>query len=161
MISYLIADYERRNFSISQCSWDPEAQEKIIAIESPTSSETNEKPKAGTNTKAWNSGLVAEVTVGSVFGLLFIIFLGYVGRRKLITIFGLAAKNTLHYDENETQHTNVFEVDCATSEEYEIDGRMYPGVELEADRAVQEMKSNEEVEVELAESNLHLSELPS
>ena len=108
-----------------------------------------------------SSGLIAGVIVGSVFGLLLIIFLGYLGRRKLITISRLAAKGTFLHDENETLHASPPGVGCATSEKYEIDGCMYPGVELEASRGVQEMKSNEEVEIELADSSLQVSELPS
>ena len=108
-----------------------------------------------------NSGLIAGIIVGSISGLLFIVFLTYVGRRKLITIFGLGAKGTSLYDENEMLHANLPGVGCAISENYEIDGCMYPGVELEACRAVEELKSNEEVEIELADSSLQVSELPS
>lgn len=34
----LIADYERRNFSVSQCSWNAGARQEIIAMISPVRS---------------------------------------------------------------------------------------------------------------------------
>ncbi|KAL8634742.1 MAG: hypothetical protein Q9228_007686, partial [Teloschistes exilis] len=33
--AYIIADYERRNFSVSQCSWTGKAPQDLIAIQSP------------------------------------------------------------------------------------------------------------------------------
>ncbi|KAI4192991.1 MAG: hypothetical protein LQ348_003004 [Seirophora lacunosa] len=58
--AYLIADYERRNFSLSQCSWVENAQQRIESISMPvnvTASEVSE---------GLSSGGKAGVAVGSV-----------------------------------------------------------------------------------------------
>ena len=141
----------------------PSAKDIITPGHRPISA-ANEKPNAGTNTKTLSSGHVADIVVGSIVGLLFLIFLGCVGRRKLTAIFGknrLAVKGTSLFDGNETLHQTTPGVGYATQGEYDIGGRMYLGVELEADGAEQEMNSYEDVEFELADSNLQISELPS
>ncbi|CAD6594440.1 MAG: hypothetical protein ASARMPRED_009441 [Alectoria sarmentosa] len=163
---YLTADYERRNFSISQCSWDLGARENIVAIESPPSSEANGKPISGTSTTASTSGRIAGIVIGSSVGLLFVIFLAFVGKRKFGTNLGaefheLAAKDAPFPNEVETPNAKTPELDGGSVLKPEIDGYRNPGAELEAGRYIQEMKSNEGIGPELAISNLQISELPS
>ncbi|KAL8782810.1 MAG: hypothetical protein Q9213_005089 [Squamulea squamosa] len=58
--AYVIADYERRNFSISQCSWVDNAPQQIVTISAPT----NEKgSKADTEL---GPGAVGGMAVGCV-----------------------------------------------------------------------------------------------
>ncbi len=171
---YLIADYERRNFSVSQCSWNPGAQENIVAIKSPTIAEMKGKSDASTSTTALSPGDIAGIIVGSIVGLLFIVFLAFVGKRKftkrksiknLDTDFHgkpeLAANNAPFLDEDEISKAKGPELDGGNNAKQEIENCIYLGAELEAGRDVQELKGNEGFRHELATSNLEVSELPS
>lgn len=168
-LRYIIVDYERLNFSISQCSWDPGTQENIVAIESPANSEANEEPIAGTSTSALNPGHIAGVVAGSTVGLLLIIFLVLMGKKKLTANLDakirekaeLAANDNPFLHEDEAAKANMPELEGGGNVKREIDDYTYPSAELEAKRDIQEMKSNEEVGYELAISNLQVSELPS
>lgn len=166
---YLIADYERRNFSVSQCSWDPGAQENIVAIESPAKSEASGKPIAGTSTTALTSGRIAGIVVGSTVGLLLVLFLAFVGKRKLTgklnaEIHGmteLAANNAPCLPEAETPNAKMQELDGGSNVKSEIDGRRYLGAELEARGEIEEKRSDEEVGHGWMISDRRVSELPS
>ena len=165
---YLIADYERRNFSISQCSWSPGAKENIVAISSPNNAETDGKTitSTSTNAHALGSGRIAGIVVGSTVGLLLILFLAIVGKKKLTTDFDmelhrkteLAASNAPTLSD-ETSNANISGLDRDNNGRREIDSTLYPGVELEAIKELQEMRSNEEVGHELANPNWRVSEL--
>ena len=165
---YLIADYERRNFSVSQCSWNPGAKENIVAISSPANAEANGKvvTDTSTNTNALSSGRIAGIVVGSTVGLLLILFLALVGKKKLNTDLDteshrkpeLAASNALA-PSDETSNANVSGATEGNGGRREIDSVLYPGAELAAIREAQEMKSNEEVGHELANPNWRVSEL--
>lgn len=165
---YLIADYERRNFSVSQCTWNPGAKENIVAISSPANAEANGSTVTGTsnNTKSLSSGRIVGIVVGSFVGLLLILFLAIVGKKKLNTDLEtdshrkpeLAASDAPALSD-ETSNASFSGVDEGNSERREIDSGLYPGVELATSREVQEMKSNEEVGHELANPNWRVSEL--
>ena len=168
-LRYVIVDYERRNFSISQCTWNPGVQENIVAIESPANSEVNQEPIARSSTGALNPGRIAGVVAGCTIGLLLIVLLAFVGKRKLTAnldtrIRGkaeLAANDTAFLHEDEAANAKLPELDGSGNVIREIDSYMYPGAEIEAKTDIQEMKSNEEVGYELGISNLQVSELPS
>lgn len=165
---YLIADYERRNFSVSQCNWSPGAKENIVAISSPANAEANGKTVTGTSTNAHalSSGRIAGIVVGSTVGLLLILVLAVLGKKKLTTDMDmephrkpeLAASNAPAISD-ETSNANISGVDGGNNGRYEIDSTLYPGVELGAIRELQEMRSNEEVGHELANANWRVSEL--
>lgn len=167
---YLIADYERRNFSVSQCSWSPGAKENIVAISSPANAETNGKTVTGTSpsTNTLSSGRIAGIVIGSTVGFLLILFLAIVGKKKLATDVDmefhtkpeLAASNAPTLSDG-TSNAKDPGVDGGNSGRREIDSCVYPGVELEASREIQEMKTNEEVGHELPNPNWAVSELSS
>ena len=168
-LRYLIADYERRNFSVSQCSWDPGAQEDIIAIKSPTNAEAVGKPITNINATALSPGRISGIVVGSIIGLLIIGVLAFIGKRKLTTKLGtewhgkpeLAADDAPFRPGNESSNVKLPELDGNSNTRQETDNSICQGVELEASGDIQEMKSNEEVGHELAMPNLQVSELPS
>lgn len=110
---------------------------------------------AGTSTTAFTSGRIAGIVVGSTVALLFIVILALVGKRKLTANPG----TDLHGEPNFV--AKLPELDGDGHAKREIHGCMILGVELDASRDVQEMKSNEEVGQELHVSNLQVSELPS
>ena len=79
--AYLIADYERRNFTVSPRSWstiEPDRKSKMVFITSPANSDSN---SAG----GLSAGAIAGIVLGSVAALAMIgalfFFLGH-GRRK-------------------------------------------------------------------------------
>ena len=168
-LRYLIADYERHNFSISQCSWDLGAQENIVAIESPSNLKANATSVTGTNTTALKPGRVAAVVIGSTASLLFIFFVALVCKRKIIARFKARAvgkpelneKDILFLHEDKTSNARTPGTEHRSEKVHEIDGHLCLGIELPANKVLREMNSNEEVGHELAGSNPQISELPS
>ena len=73
----------------------------------------------------------------------------------------LAADDAPFHPGNESSNVKVPELDGKSNTRQETDNSICPGVELEASRNEQEMKSNEELGHELATPNLQVSELPS
>jgi hypothetical protein len=68
----LIADYERQNFSVSQCVWPPTFSQEIIAIKPPitisnNSSNTTNNPSGES---AVSHGLPAGAVAGIIVGIL-------------------------------------------------------------------------------------------
>jgi hypothetical protein len=62
--SYLIADYERGNFSISQCTFEPGATQNIVTIKSVA--DANSKPSPSSiHTKGLSPGIEAAIAVTS------------------------------------------------------------------------------------------------
>ena len=135
----------------------------MVAIDSPGNSEAEGKPTRGTNMGALSTGHIAGIIVGSIFSLVFIIFLAFVGKRKLTKrkAFRQPDHDTLSFHQKMALNMNAPELDSENREKHEIDGCMYPGTELEAKRDTQEMESNEEAAYELATPDVHISELPS
>jgi len=75
--AYLTADYERRNFSVSQCNWDPGAQSKIIAILSPSSVSTINGTTLQPNKPFHlSTGAIVSITVGGagIFAITGLVF---------------------------------------------------------------------------------------
>lgn len=72
---YLTVDYERGNFSVSQCVWQDGAPEQISAILSPTYAD---KSKSSTSaSKGIRVGLIAGVTIAGIAALVLATGLGY------------------------------------------------------------------------------------
>ena len=123
----------------------------------------------GTNTTALNSGRVAAIVIGSTASVLFILFVALVCKRKITAHYkaralgkpGLSEKDTLSLHEDETSNARTPGTERRSDEVHEIDGHVYPGIELPANKVLREMHSNEEVGHELAGSNQQISELPS
>lgn len=165
---YLIADYERRNFSVSQCSWKSETQEDIVAIKPPANAEANGKSLAGSRPAGLTAGRIAGIVIGSTVGLLFIIFLAFVGKRIYKKHSGadrdgeaeLAATEAPFLPKDETLKAKQPGDDGGSVGKHEMDSCNYPGTELGTGKNIQEMKSNDEVGHELATSDLQISELP-
>ena len=73
----------------------------------------------------------------------------------------LATNDAPSLQENQMSNAKVSELESGSNVERGIEGCMHPGAELEASRNIQEMKSNEEVGYELANSTFQISELQS
>ena len=75
--AYVIVDYERQNFSISQCSWDPIAQQHILPIKTLAA----EDQKDSTSHKL-SGGTIAGVVIGVIAGLALLGVLGFFGYKR-------------------------------------------------------------------------------
>ena len=115
-----------------------------------------------------NSGRIAAIVIGSTASLLFVYVFALVCARKLnihsrIREYvkpesSVKDKSILHNDE--TVKANMQNAISRSNQIEEIDGRMFPGEELEATMNLREMDSNELIGHELADRNSHISELP-
>ncbi|TVY38218.1 Candidapepsin [Lachnellula subtilissima] len=73
--AYLITDYDRRNFSVSQCDWTPNSQQDIKAILPPSKSSSNSSssstaPLAPQKSHGLGTGAIAGVAIAAVLALL-------------------------------------------------------------------------------------------
>jgi hypothetical protein len=80
---YVIADYERRNFSVSQCKWDATASQNIVAILQPSSSLSNDTTNpAPTSTHPPPIAPIAGAAGGGAVILVSLLILFFILRRK-------------------------------------------------------------------------------
>lgn len=83
--AFVIADYERHNFTVAQASFDSLDTAKIVAIEKPTSSAgTNSASASNNSARGLQGGALAGLVVGSVVAaaLLAILILVLIWRRR-------------------------------------------------------------------------------
>ncbi|KAG8527699.1 uncharacterized protein KY384_007853 [Bacidia gigantensis] len=73
--AYLIADYERKNFTVSQCKWDQGAQSHIVAIRR----FGDDKPSTS---QGLSSGAIAGIAIGAVVAAIIVAVLGVSMWRK-------------------------------------------------------------------------------
>jgi len=82
--AYLTVDYERRNFSVSQCSWDSSASEQVATIypkdyhPTPNNSTASPAESAGASSKA---SIPVSTIIGIVVGIVAVIILISAGMR--------------------------------------------------------------------------------
>lgn len=84
---YLTVDYDRRNFSVSQCSWVDGSTANVVTISSPTSgtqstNTTTTTPHKTSSKFIINGGAIAGIVVGVVVVLAAMILLCILHRRK-------------------------------------------------------------------------------
>ena len=129
---YLIADYERRNFSVSQCSWNAGAQQKIIAIGSPseaTSVSRTESAKHG----GLSSGQIAGIVIAGLVGSL--ILLAIILKVKWSKTFQVSIETKAHeLEASENSGMKLSEIDGRDQQEHELDGYQYPGHEIDSQK---------------------------
>ena len=80
--SYIIADYERRNFSVSQCTWVANTPQHILPIHSLT--EAAPTPSPSSKPRKLSSGAVAGISVGSVVVIVALSLMAYFLIRKAL-----------------------------------------------------------------------------
>ncbi|MCJ1475099.1 hypothetical protein MMC13_003759 [Lambiella insularis] len=73
--AYLIVDWERGNFSLSQCVWPDNLGSTIVPIYSPTygTNSTNSSPQSGSNTTSNNGNNTIAIAVGVALGILVLV----------------------------------------------------------------------------------------
>ncbi|KAL8640368.1 MAG: hypothetical protein Q9226_008757 [Calogaya cf. arnoldii] len=127
--AYLIADYERRNFSISQCSWKEGVQQDIIPILSPDLDDHD-------NTHELKAGALTGIILGSIvatIGLAFVIFyLARRSRRKHICEPKADSQGSPETNEQEERYTGeVMEIDGEPQRKPELHGRPFERYEVD------------------------------
>ena len=91
--AYLIADYDRQNFSISQNTWDTEAKEHIVTIHPPsandTSNSTTPLTPASSHHHPISGGAIAGIAIAGLLALaiLALLIFGIHRRRKGLSFF--------------------------------------------------------------------------
>ena len=75
--AYVIVDYERQNFSVSECNWDPNAQQHILPIKTLAA----EDQKGSTSHKL-SAGTIAGIVIGVIAGLALLGVLGFFGYKR-------------------------------------------------------------------------------
>ena len=118
--AYLVADYERRNFSISQCSWKEGVQQDIVPIMSPTLDRRSDK-------QPLQGGALAGVVVGSVVASLIIaLALFGMARRRRRALASQVKADCQHSPEASDRQ----EICIVDGEILEVDGEPLPKPEL-------------------------------
>lgn len=135
---YLIADYERGNFSVSQCSWGAGAKPHIVAIEPPGYSKPS-KPNG------ISTGAIAGTAVGGAVIVVILVLFGILLKRKRGSRKGrkpmakqintdpveLDSPNKDYFaDDKDNGHPNYIELDGVVHKGHEIDGRPWSGEEF-------------------------------
>lgn len=161
---YLTADYERRNFSISQCSWTPNAQQDIVTIPSIASHQqppvTNQQ-----QSQRISAGVIAGVVIGSILALCATLYTLYYFRpaawrgsklEKDINEIGINEKTI------ETRaHSSTCEIDGAQYIGQEIEGNQYFGHEINGDQYLAQKLDRKPNQIqELPAGEFFVSELP-
>ena len=128
---YLTADYERRNFSVSQCSWDAGAQQNIVAIISPNT----------TRSRGLLPRQIAGIVIGGFAGLLiFFVVVVKVKRRRVSLLETRDKEHEMEAPENfgraDEMVTEVLELDGRDYYGPEIDGCQLPGHEMDGQRVI-------------------------
>ena len=124
-----MADYERRNFSVSQCSWNAEAQQEIIAITSPSEAilvSRTESAKHG----GLSSGQIAGTIIAGLAGSL--ILLAIILKVKWTKIFQGSIETKML--ELEASENSGMVIDVRNQQEHELDGYRYPGHEIDGQK---------------------------
>jgi hypothetical protein len=85
--AYLTADYERGNFSVSQCTWVEGAASNIVTILSKTAASgiTTSTPSATSNSAAStgvSGGTIAGIAIGVIAAVVIILALWFLQRRR-------------------------------------------------------------------------------
>ncbi|KAI8948662.1 aspartic peptidase domain-containing protein [Xylaria longipes] len=70
--AYLSADYERRVFNVSACSWIAGAEENVITIPSKDSGQSGDGSSSNSGEKSLGGGAIAGIVIGAVVAALLI-----------------------------------------------------------------------------------------
>ncbi|KAI4265003.1 MAG: hypothetical protein L6R38_009717 [Xanthoria sp. 2 TBL-2021] len=178
--AYLIADYERRNFSISQCSWVENAQQDITVISMPvnvTNTGANQHLSSGGKAGIAVGSLAAASAVGLVLYFFFIRQWRIQRVQKNDENSGGSESSTelainekpLEIDGTRHLGTEIDGKPHRGPELYgkpypgqEIDGKMHPGSEVEgSNRFAQELATKDVPAAEMDTKYIAATELPA
>ncbi|KAL8900765.1 MAG: hypothetical protein Q9207_005536 [Kuettlingeria erythrocarpa] len=119
--AYIIADYERRNFSVAPCTWADHLQQDIVAIRSPGFALTNKRHALG-------AGAITGISLGAAAGVAIVFALAFFSfargkRRRLMD----APKTNSQHSTEELDQPVAYTGGCGPPE---IDGEPQPKPEL-------------------------------
>ncbi|KAI4123753.1 MAG: hypothetical protein LQ338_005125 [Usnochroma carphineum] len=176
---YLIADYERRNFSISQCSWVENAQQDIRSVLMPVNVTSS---AASQDLSSSGKAGVAVGSVAAVFLVCFLLYFFVIRRWRIKRVRkGVESSdgsgsspelnttekppeidgerhlgpeidgNPLHGQEMDGNHLGQ-----------EIDGKAHPGIEIEgSNQFAQEMAAKDVAAAEMGTKHVAATEMPA
>lgn len=123
MCRYLIADYERCNFSISECNWEGSLVQNIVAI--PPLSRLEPKHPSRFSTAA-----IAGIAIGTIVCVGILLFILFVPIRKFSSLKIFSDRPSQEITELETSNKTLAEL-SSLSVMQELDGRENFGPELD------------------------------
>lgn len=125
--AYIIADYERRNFSVAPCSWADHLQQDIIAIQSPGSALTNKRHALG-------AGAITGISLGAAAGVAIAFALAFFSfaRRKRRRLMDVSNHSTegFHRTVACTGGCGPLEIDGEARLKPELHGTSFGGYEI-------------------------------
>ncbi|MCJ1342278.1 hypothetical protein MMC31_000458 [Peltigera leucophlebia] len=121
--AYLIADYERSTFSISQCNWDRSLAQSIVAI--PPLPRLEAKHPSHSSTAA-----IAGIVVGTIICLGFLLFISSISIRRFSSRKIFSDRSPQEVTEPGMNDETLAEL-SVPSVMQELDGRKYFGPELD------------------------------
>lgn len=161
--SYVIADYERRNFSVSQCTWDANAQQHILPIKSLAVAVHS------SHSRKLSGGAIAGVVIGSIIGLAALALLGFFSYKRFRKHADdsqdngkaeLDAGEKLPPELKGDKHGGQ-EIDGKRLFAPEADGKSLPAYELGGTKAGHELDSGANVGHELDSGQTGAAEMPA
>lgn len=120
---YLIADYERSTFSISQCNWDGRLVQNIVAIP------PLPRLKA-TRPSRFSSAAIVGIAIGTIVCLGILLLILFLSTRKLSSLNIFSDRSSEKVTELGTSDKTVAEL-SSPSVMQELDGRECLGPELD------------------------------
>ena len=155
---YLIADYERNNFSVSQCSWDTGTQSHIVAIKPPGL-------KASSGPHKLSAGAIVGIAVGCVVIPMLLVSLGVWEKvRNRGKRLGQSASLVPELDAKEKDPFTPSDIDKSDYQQYaraELDTVEHKGHEIDGQPQSPAEVGGEEQRFELAATERHSRTLSS
>lgn len=126
--AYVTADYERRTFTVSQCTWDPNARQNITMIKSLA----DQQVPTRSDSHHISGGAIAGIVLGSIFGVAAIVGLGFFLYRR----FAAHHHETDEFEKPELDSSQQFRTGLVGDKHtgQEIDGKHYIGAEVDSKR---------------------------
>lgn len=153
----MAADYERRTFTVSRCTWDPNAQQNITAIKSLAAQAT---PTVAESSHRIPSGAIAGIAIGGILGVAAMIVLGYFLYRR--SAFHCVEPHRFERPELDSRKRLPPELVGNKHVGQEIDGKPHLGAEIDSRRLPgHEIDGNKGLGHELDSGQHGSSELPA
>jgi hypothetical protein len=151
--AYIIADFERNNFSVSQCNWTSNQVQKIVTILPPSNTTEVATKDDKKISKSVISGIAAGGAALIIISCVLLEFCYLKPRRKKKAVAELEATGTM----NPTKDPDVLKPELygstinPTDTKFEVDANKYdPPVEIGGHNPIFELPAREEVAIEMS-----------